>query len=509
MFNILSYYLLIKFRTICQKFNISTISKKSLWIFYGCSFIIISFIVSFFNYCVLKIILYYNPNNINLNLITKYIYFFMLIYLSFNSISSLYIKVFGEKDYKFILKFKKQQNKICLCKYISEVFLKNIYIPSIIYITINIAIFIIFREKYYSVLNLVLYYSIYIFFPLLYKYIIISFINLFKKRFNLSFIFKFFFKNSLVFLTSYFLSKIIINLDNTFYMYIYKQTYNLILFIIGFLIVSMLVMIILLLLFKNTNKSSNNKKNNNFLQIAIHRFNNRFMYYQCIILKRERYTLETLFESIVFVSIMILGISLNLSEEILINRLKMITFFSIIFSFELSETILKKILSIENDKSIIRHLINSNCLLKFMKSKIKMYFLIYNITNLFLAIPILLLGKVIDIIGLIITINIFSLIYSFNSVITNIVRPNFQLLKNEELEGTLINDIMTAFSKIANIIIYYTLGINLFAYNYLNKINNITLWMILIITMLSHLCILYLFYKRLLVKKIWNSWEGI
>jgi capsule polysaccharide modification protein KpsS len=94
-------------------------------------------------------------------------------------------------------------------------------------------------------------------------------------------------------------------------------------------------------------------------------------------------------------------------------------------------------------------------------------------------------------------------------VITNIVKPNFQLLKNEELEETLVNDIMNAFSKIANITIYYSLGISLFVYNYLNKINNMTLWMMLIITMLSHLCILHLLYKRLISKKIWDSWEGI
>lgn len=508
MLNILSYYLLVKLRVICKKFNISTISKKTLWVFNSCSFIILTFILTLFNYFLLKIILYYNPSNINLNLIIKYLYIIMLIYLSFNSVSSVYIKVFGEKDYKFIVNFKKQQNKIFFCKYISEIYLKNIYIASIIYIAINIAIFIIFEKEYHSVLSSVLYYGIYILFPIVYKYIIVYLIDLFKKRFNLSFIFKLFLKNSFVFLVSYFLSKLIINWGNI-YNYKYKQIENLPIIIIGFLILSMLVMTTLLLVFKNTNKSSNNEKNNKFLQMTICKFNNKFIYYQCIILKREKDTLETLFESIFFVSFMILGISLNLSEEILIERLKMVMFFTVIFSFELSETILKKILSIENDKSIIRHLINGNSLLKFMKSKIEMYFLIYDITNLFLVVPIVLLGNVIDIIGLIITINIFSLIYSFNSVITNIVKPNFQLLKNEELEETLINDIMNAFSKVANITIYYSLGIGLFVCNYLNKINNMTLWMILIIIMLSHLCILHLLYKRLLSKKIWDSWEGI
>lgn len=138
MLNILSYYLLVKLRVICKKFNISTISKKTLWVFNSCSFIILTFILTFFNYFLLKIILYYNPSNINLNLIIKYLYIIMLIYLSFNSVSSVYIKVFGEKDYKFIVNFKKQQNKIFFCKYISEIYLKNIYIASIIYIAINI-----------------------------------------------------------------------------------------------------------------------------------------------------------------------------------------------------------------------------------------------------------------------------------------------------------------------------------------------------------------------------------
>ncbi|MBU3114775.1 hypothetical protein [Clostridium lacusfryxellense] len=270
------------------------------------------------------------------------------------------------------------------------------------------------------------------------------------------------------------------------------------------------MMITILILFKNTNDLSNNKKykkDKKLLEMFFCRFNDKFIYYQYLILKREKFTFKSIFGNVFFADFVILGMLFNMNT-LFTRQFKMVMFFVVIANFELSETLLKKILSIENDKSIIRHLINNNLLLKFIKSKIKMYFLIYNITNIFLVLPILLLGNTIDIIGLIITINMFSLIYSFNSVITNIVKPDFQLLKNEEVEGTLANDIMNAFLKIASLTIYYSLGIGLFAYNYLNKISNMTLWAILIIIMVSHLCILYLFYKILLSKKIWSSWEG-
>ncbi|MEF3399324.1 hypothetical protein V4R14_00905, partial [Listeria monocytogenes] len=256
-------------------------------------------------------------------------------------------------------------------------------------------------------------------------------------------------------------------------------------------------------------KSNINKVNNKLLDKLVVKFNNKFVYYQYIILKREKDTYRLLFESISFCSCIILGIVLNLGEEIVLEKLKMIMFFSMIFSFELSESILKKVLSIENDKLIIRYLINRDYLIDFFKSKIKVYFFMYAINNLILILPVIILGKLTDSIGLTVTICIFSLIYSFNSLITNIVKPNFELLKNEELQSTLINDIINALLKVANITIYYSLGLYLFVYTYLNKINVNIFWGILIITMVSHLGILYLFFKKLLTKKIWTRWEGI
>ena len=118
-------------------------------------------------------------------------------------------------------------------------------------------------------------------------------------------------------------------------------------------------------------------------------------------------------------------------------------------------------------------------------------------------------GEIVDFIALIIIISIYSLIYSLNSVLGNIVKPNFSLLKNEELRSTLNNDIIDAFLKMIHIIIYYSLGILLFSNNYLNKISNITLWVILIIVMLLHLCTIFLLYRIILSKKIWTNWEGV
>lgn len=139
MFKIFSYYLLIKMRVICMKFNISTISKKTLCIFYVTSFILVTTMLAIFNYFIIQIILFYESNNMNIDLIMKTLYVIMIAYLSFHGISSTYSKVCAEKDNSFILKFRKQ-NKILVCKYFSEIFLKNIYISSMLYISINIAI---------------------------------------------------------------------------------------------------------------------------------------------------------------------------------------------------------------------------------------------------------------------------------------------------------------------------------------------------------------------------------
>lgn len=509
MVNLVSYYLLIRIRSICKKFNISISNKKILYIFLFSSFTVITAVLSVFNYSILKLALYYNKYNINLNSITKFLYIAIIIYLTFNGISSTYSKVFCEKDYNFIENFKKNKNKIFLCKYISEIFMKNIYLSSIVYISINIAIFIEFKKEYKSIFSLLIYYVIYTILPIIYKYLIILLIHSFKKSFDILFAIKVIITNTFVIIFSYFVSNVIINWKNVYSIYIYNQFEKLTLYTSIFFVLSMVIMAALIFILKNKKKSNINKVNNKLLDKLVIKFNNKFVYYQYIILKREKDTYRLLFESISFCSCIILGIVLNLGEEIVLEKLKMIMFFSMIFSFELSESILKKVLSIENDKLIIRYLINRDYLIDFFKSKIKVYFFMYAINNLILILPVIILGKLTDSIGLTVTICIFSLIYSFNSLITNIVKPNFELLKNEELQSTLINDIINALLKVANITIYYSLGLYLFVYTYLNKINVNMFWGILIITMVSHLGILYLFLKKLLTKKIWTRWEGI
>lgn len=462
--------------------------------------------LAIFNYFIIQIILFYESNNMNIDLIMKTLYVIMIAYLSFHGISSTYSKVCAEKDNSFILKFRKQ-NKILVCKYFSEIFLKNIYISSMLYISINIAIFILLNRDFKSIAFHFVYYIIYILFPIAYKYIIISLIHLYKNKFNLSYMFKFLLKNSLVFLASYFLANIIINTDIKHN--IFRHLDRVILFIGFFLFINMFILIGLILVFRNKVSTETAEKKQVLLQFIINKIKNKIIYYQFIILKREKDTLETLFSGIFYVSLIILGVSLNLNREMLTQKMNMIVFFSLISSFELSHLLLTRILSIENDRTIIRHLINNNCIINYFKSKIVIYFIAFIATNIFIILPIMGFGEIVDFIALIIIISIYSLIYSLNSVLGNIVKPNFSLLKNEELRSTLNNDIIDAFLKMIHIIIYYSLGILLFSNNYLNKISNITLWVILIIVMLLHLCTIFLLYRIILSKKIWTNWEGV
>lgn len=203
------------------------------------------------------------------------------------------------------------------------------------------------------------------------------------------------------------------------------------------------------------------------------------------------------------------GICLNLDTSFKISVLGSVVFFNLLFNSELAEAITKKVIAIENDRLIIRHLIGAGDMKRFLDSKIKVYFFVLTGANLILTLPVILFGGVINYTGICAAAILFSMIYSLNTTISNALRPNFGNLKNEEVTGSLANDIMDFLLKTINIIIYFSCCISVAPMLYMGKLSLVSFWMILLAVMLVHTGALALVYKKIVQSKVWERWEGI
>jgi|GEM_PF-6199687 len=136
MINIVSYFLLIKMRKLSNKFSIPHFSKKSLYIIYTTIFLLLITLLYLLILISLKSLnITYMGSDKN-DIISQLINATMMIYLSINRISKTYAEIFQEKDAIFIKQLNKYTDKIILSKYLSVVFLTNIYLPSIVYTSI-------------------------------------------------------------------------------------------------------------------------------------------------------------------------------------------------------------------------------------------------------------------------------------------------------------------------------------------------------------------------------------
>ncbi len=516
MIKIISYFLLLEARRISVKFSIPMITKKSFYIIYMSGFItVLLSLILLFNFIFKTLV----DNNISIDqcsLLVQSIYILILLYLSFNNINCAYNKVYKGKDSSFIMQSGNYSKRFIVSKYIASAFLQYISLSSIIFISVNISLFLILEDKHFAkyLLESFLQYIVVIALPIILRFILINYIYIFERKF--SFYVRLFAKISVTFGISFILSYMVVNWNNMNQVnvleYIEHNSTVLptaeIIYIFVVIVSAMLLMVLKgLYIIDRLHEKKINMTNNIFMRKFIG-YKDKFIYYQMLILNRENSTFQILIESISTFTFMLLGILFNMDNILLDKTLCSILFFNLIFASELSEAIVKRVLIIENDKFLVRHLINTGSMEKFLNTKIKVHFIIFAVMNIILMIPGLLFGGIAYGIGIAVAITL-SLIYSFSTVMSNTLRPNFGCLKNEELEGTLANDILGFALKMINIFIYYICCISLFALAFTGKIGPMAFWGILFGIMLMHAGTLFVFYRGMLLRRLWENWEGV
>ncbi len=515
MIKIISYFLLLEARRISVKFSFPMITKKSFYITYLSGFItILISLILLFN-LIFKTLF---DNNVSIDqhsLLVKSMYILILLYLSFNNIGSTYNKVYKGKDRGFIMQSGNYSKKLIASKYIASAFPGYISLSSIIFISVNISLLLLLKDKHFAkyLLHSFLQFIIVIALPIIFRFILINYIYILEKKF--SYYVRLFFKISVTFGISFILSYEIINWNSISRVNILKYLEHSMALpaaaIVYILAVAASTVLLMVLQRLHTTGRLHEKKTNMNSHIFARKltvFKDRFIYYQMLMFNRENSALQILIESISTFTFMLLGVLLNMDKTLLDKTLCSILFFNLIFASELSEAIVKRILMIENDKFLVRHLMNTDSMEKFLNTKIKVYFIIFAMMNIILMIPGLIFGGIAYGIGIAVAITL-SLIYSFSTVMSNILRPNFGCSKNEELDGTLANDIFGFALKMVNIFIYYICCISLFALVFTGKIGPMAFWGMLLGIMWVHAGILFIFYRRMLFSRLWENWEGV